>query len=81
LLWEPVNNNASSETATMTLECCHDWGSRKIRLVRGLINETGGIAHDVAVGTDAILELMARTARLLDETPELPQLIGDHALQ
>jgi len=39
-----------------------------------LVDEAGVIRHDVAVGADAILGLIARTARLLDETPELRQL-------
>ena len=36
-----------------------------------LIDEAGVIAHDVAVGTDAILDLMARAERLGDETQEI----------
>jgi peroxiredoxin len=36
-----------------------------------LIDEAGGIVHDVAVGTDAILDLVACADRLLDSTPEL----------
>jgi peroxiredoxin len=36
-----------------------------------LIDEAGMIVHDVAVGTDAILDLVARADRLLDSTPEL----------
>ena len=35
-----------------------------------LIDEAGVITRDVAVGTDAILELMARAERLFDELQE-----------
>src|SRR2546425_145926 len=36
-----------------------------------LIDEAGVITRDVAVGADAILELMARAERLLDELQEV----------